>query len=214
MRLSPLSLKILLNLFLVYISWGSTYIGFEFTLEVLGPFLACGSRMFLAGLLLCAAIACTGRWQRPSRADWRHACWPCRVHGLDGQRLSGQGAGVHFFRRGRRGYRFHAYFHAGGSLAVRRRAAPFGHAVAGTGRWPVRPGSAGLQPGRFRRGAEQPGRHFLGFRGYLGLGDRFSADPAFSPVHPAFGLAVLRPAAAYRRPGKPAAGLWPAARRP
>ena len=74
-RLSPLSLKILLNLFLVYISWGSTYIGFEFTLEVLGPFLACGSRMFLAGLLLCAAIACTGRWQRPSRADWRHACW-------------------------------------------------------------------------------------------------------------------------------------------
>ena len=75
MRLSPLSLKILLNLFLVYISWGSTYIGFEFTLEVLGPFLACGSRMLLAGLLLCAAIVCTGRWQRPSRADWRHACW-------------------------------------------------------------------------------------------------------------------------------------------
>lgn len=75
MRLSPLNLKILLNLFLVYISWGSTYIGFKFTLEVLGPFLACGSRMFLAGLLLCGVIICTGRWRRPSLADWRHACW-------------------------------------------------------------------------------------------------------------------------------------------
>lgn len=74
-RLSPLSLKILLNLFLVYVSWGSTYIGFKFTLEVLGPFLACGARMVLAGVVLSAAIACAGRWKRPARADWLHALW-------------------------------------------------------------------------------------------------------------------------------------------
>ncbi len=74
-RFSPLTLKIMLNLFLVYVSWGSTYIGFKYTLEVLGPFLACGARMVLAGVLLCAAIACVGRWQRPDRADYLHALW-------------------------------------------------------------------------------------------------------------------------------------------
>lgn len=74
-RFSPLTLKILLNLFLVYVSWGSTYIGFKYTLEVLGPFLACGARMVLAGSMLCAAIACVGRWQRPDRADYLHALW-------------------------------------------------------------------------------------------------------------------------------------------
>lgn len=75
MRLSPRTLKILLNLFLLYISWGSTYIGFKFTLEVLGPFLACGSRMALAGLILGLGVACAGRWKRPSRADVLHALW-------------------------------------------------------------------------------------------------------------------------------------------
>lgn len=75
MRLSPLTLKILLNLFLLYISWGSTYIGFKFTLEVLGPFLACGSRMTLAGILLGLGVACAGHWKRPSRADLLHALW-------------------------------------------------------------------------------------------------------------------------------------------
>lgn len=74
-RFSPMTLKILLNLFLVYVSWGSTYIGFKYTLEVLGPFLACGARMLLAGVMLCAAIACVGRWQRPKRADYLHALW-------------------------------------------------------------------------------------------------------------------------------------------
>lgn len=64
---------LLLNLFLVYISWGSTYIGLKFTLEVLGPFSACGARMGLGGLLLCLWLALRGRWRRPTRADLRHA---------------------------------------------------------------------------------------------------------------------------------------------
>ena len=38
---------IAVNLFLVYISWGSTYIGLKFTLEVLGPFTTCGAHMGL-----------------------------------------------------------------------------------------------------------------------------------------------------------------------
>ena len=64
---------VLANLFLVYISWGSTYIGLKLTLEVLGPFSACGARMGLGGLLLCLWLILRGRWRRPTRADLRHA---------------------------------------------------------------------------------------------------------------------------------------------
>lgn len=67
----PQRAKILANLFLVYISWGSVYIGFKFVLEVLPPFLAVGSRMTLAGLLLCAWLRLAGRWQRPGPGDTR-----------------------------------------------------------------------------------------------------------------------------------------------
>lgn len=64
---------IVVNLFLVYISWGSTYIGLKFTLEVLGPFTTCGARMGLGGFLLCLMLMLTGRWRFPALADWRHA---------------------------------------------------------------------------------------------------------------------------------------------
>lgn len=150
-RLSPLSLKILLNLFLVYVSWGSTYIGFKFTLEVLGPFLACGARMVLAGVVLSAAIACAGRWKRPGPGRLAARSLARFVYGADGQRLSGQGAGKHYFRRGRGGHRLHAYFHAGGGLVVRRRAASFGYAMAGPCGRTVRPDPAGQKSRRGRR---------------------------------------------------------------
>ena len=61
---------IVVNLFLVYISWGSTYIGLKFTLEVLGPFTTCGARMGLGGFLLCLMLMLTGRWRFPALADW------------------------------------------------------------------------------------------------------------------------------------------------
>lgn len=63
------------NLVLVYISWGSVYIGFKFTLEVLGPFFACGARMALGGALLCAALLFFGLWRRPDRNDLTRIAW-------------------------------------------------------------------------------------------------------------------------------------------
>ncbi len=68
-----LRLKTLLHLFLVYISWGTTYIGFKLTLEVLGPFFCVGFRMALGGLLLCLLLMLCGRWRRPALRDLRHA---------------------------------------------------------------------------------------------------------------------------------------------
>ena len=66
---------ILLNLFLLYISWGSTYICLKFCMLVAGPFTVCGTRMLAGGMLLSLLLLLTGRWQRPSRADLLHAAW-------------------------------------------------------------------------------------------------------------------------------------------
>ena len=49
MPISQKSLHVMLHLFLVYISWGSTYIGYKFSLGVAGPFLVGGSRMVIGG---------------------------------------------------------------------------------------------------------------------------------------------------------------------
>ena len=70
-----LKLNILLHLFLVYISWGTTYIGFKLTLQVVGPFFACGFRMFFGGLLLALILLALGRWPKISLDDLRHAAW-------------------------------------------------------------------------------------------------------------------------------------------
>ena len=37
-------------LFLVYITWGSTFIGYKLTLEVVGPFFAAGGRSLGGGV--------------------------------------------------------------------------------------------------------------------------------------------------------------------
>lgn len=66
---------VLINLFLVYISWGSVYIGFKFTQEVLAPFFACGARMTLGGALLCLGLVCFGRWRKPSWHVLLHTAW-------------------------------------------------------------------------------------------------------------------------------------------
>ena len=75
MPISQKSLHVMLHLFLVYISWGSTYIGYKFSLGVAGPFLVGGSRMVIGGILLALFLMFTGRWIRPERKDWIHATW-------------------------------------------------------------------------------------------------------------------------------------------
>lgn len=62
--------KILLCLFLVYLSWGSCFISIKFGLESFPPFLLCGLRMSSAGLLLYGVTCLRGERARPTRADW------------------------------------------------------------------------------------------------------------------------------------------------
>lgn len=70
---------VVIMLFLVYISWGSVYIGNKLSLEVAGPFLVSGLRNALAGLLTLAVCftlndRSEGMWRRPSLHDiWTHA---------------------------------------------------------------------------------------------------------------------------------------------
>lgn len=71
--MTPSRWIVLLHLVLVYISWGSTYLGLKLALEVLGPFMACGARMTLGGLLFGLYLRLAGRWRRPTAADLRHA---------------------------------------------------------------------------------------------------------------------------------------------
>ena len=75
MQISPKGMKILLNLFLLYISWGSTYICLKLCMHACGPFTLCGVRMLCGGLLLALLLILTGRWRRPVWADMRHAAW-------------------------------------------------------------------------------------------------------------------------------------------
>ena len=68
MPISQKSLHVMLHLFLVYISWGSTYIGYKFSLGVAGPFLVGGSRMVIGGIVYRGKLATTtARWQWPRR---------------------------------------------------------------------------------------------------------------------------------------------------
>lgn len=59
-------------LFLVYIGWGSSYIGYKLSLEVAGPFLVAGGRAFIGGLLLAFMLLASGKWIRPS---WKTIRW-------------------------------------------------------------------------------------------------------------------------------------------
>ena len=54
-------------LFLVYITWGSTFIGYKLTLEVVGPFFAAGGRSLGGCVLLMALLMLLGHWTRPTR---------------------------------------------------------------------------------------------------------------------------------------------------
>ena len=66
-------LAVVIALAIVYVVWGSTYLGIHFALEGgFPPFLMAGGRFLLAGLLMFAVL----RWRgvaAPTRAQWGNA---------------------------------------------------------------------------------------------------------------------------------------------
>lgn len=72
MRFTINHFKILCALFMVYITWGSTYIGIKLSLPILPPFLMCGLRMLLGGVLLYAITWLKGERTLPTRTDIRY----------------------------------------------------------------------------------------------------------------------------------------------
>src|SRR3954471_24583783 len=71
--LPPRRLAIWAGLLVLYVVWGSTYLGIRVAVETIPPFLMAGSRFLLAGLILLGwSIGREGRsfvW--PTRREWR-----------------------------------------------------------------------------------------------------------------------------------------------
>ena len=61
--------QILLCLFLVYLSWGSCFISIKFGLESFPPFMLCGIRMSIAGVLLYGITWLRGERSSPTWSD-------------------------------------------------------------------------------------------------------------------------------------------------
>ena len=57
----------------VYIVWGSTYVGIRTVIAHMPPFIAAAIRFILAGGSLLLFTATTGKWVRPSRDQWINA---------------------------------------------------------------------------------------------------------------------------------------------
>src|SRR3954447_3321316 len=51
-------------LVVVYVVWGSTYLGMRYLVTTIPPFLGGAMRFTLAGILLAAVLAASGGWQR------------------------------------------------------------------------------------------------------------------------------------------------------
>ena len=62
-----------LGMLVLYVVWGSTYLGIAIAVDTIPPFLMAAARFFLAGAILLAwSIAREGRsFVRPSRREWR-----------------------------------------------------------------------------------------------------------------------------------------------
>jgi drug/metabolite transporter (DMT)-like permease len=71
MRNAP-TWKITLAMAIVYIVWGSTYLGIRFAVETIPPFMMAGMRQFTAGVLLYAWLRHRGA-ARPEKIHWRSA---------------------------------------------------------------------------------------------------------------------------------------------
>ena len=57
----------------VYIVWGSTYVGIRLVVEHMPPFIAAAIRFLLAGGALLLFTRVAGQWKAPTREQWRNA---------------------------------------------------------------------------------------------------------------------------------------------
>jgi drug/metabolite transporter (DMT)-like permease len=76
----PSTAAVAVALLIVYVVWGSTYLGIAVMIETLPPLLAAGVRYAVAGLLMLGALAAHARLrrstepaERPTAAHWRSA---------------------------------------------------------------------------------------------------------------------------------------------
>lgn len=82
----PSTLAVAVNLGIVYVVWGSTYLAIAYVVESMPPLLAAGARFVTAGSLLVAFLVARDRWQRargttssegrlrwPRGVEWRTA---------------------------------------------------------------------------------------------------------------------------------------------
>jgi drug/metabolite transporter (DMT)-like permease len=72
MTASPSRWKVILAFGLVYVFWGSTYLGIGIAVEHIPPALMCASRFLIAGILMLAYCALTGRRIRFSARQLGH----------------------------------------------------------------------------------------------------------------------------------------------
>jgi drug/metabolite transporter (DMT)-like permease len=72
-RLPPRRLLLWAGLLVLYLVWGSTYLGIRIAVESIPPFIMAATRFFIAGVVLLAwSIAREGRdFRWPSRREWR-----------------------------------------------------------------------------------------------------------------------------------------------
>src|ERR1700685_1947779 len=66
---SKIDLRVYLAFAAIYVLWGSTYLAIRIAVQQVPPLFAAGSRFFLAGTLLYAAMRFYGR-PRPSGKEW------------------------------------------------------------------------------------------------------------------------------------------------
>jgi drug/metabolite transporter (DMT)-like permease len=57
----------------IYLVWGSTYLGIKLAVETLPPFLMAGARFLTAGVILCTAVRLRSAVPMPTRRDVREA---------------------------------------------------------------------------------------------------------------------------------------------
>lgn len=71
---SPSQFKIFANLGIVYVVWGSTFLGVHYALDVLPPLLASALRFLIGGSLLFSFTLLRGQ-SIPALKQWRSAAW-------------------------------------------------------------------------------------------------------------------------------------------
>jgi drug/metabolite transporter (DMT)-like permease len=62
-----------LGLGIVYIVWGSTYVGIRLVVAHMPPFVAAAMRFLIAGGALLLFTAVRGNWRKPTAAQWKNA---------------------------------------------------------------------------------------------------------------------------------------------